>query len=204
MRIQSLRIIPATLIALGALATVACGHTVRGENTGDGRGAVLPGSLLPDPGTAGESTNVVAVRYADLAWPTSESGSSVATTSGGDTIDPDTLFIFVSSETLSCDNPMVELDCGGQWEVSISIPPALQQPGTLLLDSDEINSSFSATGPGSGTLDGGDCWFGGGSFWDGAIEILSIEDDNIEFELTDTSDLDFDADGSYDAAICGS
>jgi len=137
--------------------------------------------------------------YGDIQWPSAGSGSS---SSSGDPIDPDTLYIFLSNQQLSCADPHASLECGQQWDVTIALPPALQQVGVLSLDDPALLSVFGVTGPGDGDLDTGGCYFGGGSFFDGTIETLDIDADSITIELSNTSDFEFDADGVYEVPLC--
>jgi hypothetical protein len=124
------------------------------------------------------------------------SGTSVATTTGGAGIDPDTQYITLGTEPTSCMHPYITGKCGF-WQVSIAIPPSMFKPNTYSLSC--LNAYFSAQGPDRG---GGDCSGGGGSFFDGTIEILSVDATHVVFRLVNTQKFDFNADGYYDLPRC--
>lgn len=183
--------------ALTALTVAACSPIVVSDGNGDSKGALNPGvgnNTLPEP-TAG-----VAMYYGDIAWPDVQAAGS--SSSSGEAIDPDTLYIFLSSQQLTCADPLASLDCGQQWDVTIAVPPALQQVGSLSLDNPDLISVFGATGPGAGDLDSGGCYFGGGSYMDGTLEIVSIGADSVTIQLSNTMDFEFDADGAYEVPLC--
>jgi hypothetical protein len=156
------------------------------------------GSAEPPPPPSG--TSAIALLYSQLPGIEDPgTGSSSSTTSGGGTfIDPNTLYLKAGSYPLVCSDPYALGACPS-FEVSIGIPPALQHPGVILLSSPELISSFSATGP---NIDSPDCWFGGGSFYDGTIEIVSIDDRQVVFRLDNTSTFEFNANGEYTALRC--
>ncbi len=81
----------------------------------------------------------------------------------------------------------------------IGIPSDLFKPGVLSLSDTRITSSASSQGIDRG---GGDCSGGGGSYFQGSIEILDVGADTVKVRLSDTFKFDFDADGDYDVAIC--
>jgi hypothetical protein len=125
---------------------------------------------------------------------------SVTTTSGptttsGSQSDPNDLMIFLGSQLQSCEDPYAS-DCSQPyWRVTIVLPPEVQQIGTYSLNG---LATFTET-------EGCDAGFGGGSFWDGTIQITSIDGGEIEFTLAGTNDFFFveaNADGSYSAPRC--
>ena len=170
----------------------ACVNDVRKEPGETGTNLnVCEGSSCP------EETVAVAMYYDEVPWSVGgESGSS--SVSSGGSIDPDTLYIFIRNDGASCGDPFAAQPCGSNWGVTIAIPPHLQLPGVLPLSSADLISTFSATGPGSGD----DCWFGGGSFIDGTLEITSIDEGQVAVTLSGTSTFDFDANGSYTVPRC--
>ncbi|MEZ4383997.1 MAG: hypothetical protein R3A79_21875 [Nannocystaceae bacterium] len=106
------------------------------------------------------------------------SGSSTSTTSGGE-IDPSTMYISLSSQAMECKDPNAGLECGPNWEVSISIPPELQTPGVYAVGLGDIHGFAAETGPDEG---GDVCGFGGGT-WEATLEIVAIDDTMVEARL---------------------
>lgn len=187
------------LLSAGLLA--ACGPVVvDGGDSGEtddslqGAGQSSNGN---GNGPKPDESEAIAIRYADL--PDVDTGSGSSSGSGGGTEPhPDTLFIKISDQTIACQDPHAALGCGSHWEVSIGIPPALQVPGVISLSSPDVIAYATATGPGGGD----DCWWGGGSFMDGTVEILSIDSEKVEVRLENTWAYDFDANGEYTALRC--
>jgi hypothetical protein len=183
--------------AAGALG--ACANVVQDEDPGRG-GANLDtcvGENCPSSTSSGDPTptmQAVAMLYSEVPWSVPGSGSSTST---GGSIHPDTLYIFIRNDGALCADPMAAQGCGGNWGVTIAIPPHLQTPGVYPLSSPDLISMFSATGP-----DPNDCWFGGGSFIDGDLEILSIDEGQLTISLSNTYAYDFDANGSYTVPRC--
>lgn len=166
------------------------------EVPGDDNNAIHDDEPVSNVGNGGEA-EAIAIRYSEI--PTSNPGSGSSSSSGGGSgPHPDTLFIKISDQPVACNDPHAAQECGGHWRVSIGIPPALQVPGVIDLASPEVLSYSSATGPGSGA----DCWFGGGSFMEGTLEILSIDADKVVVRLENTWTYDFDANGEYSAMRC--
>jgi hypothetical protein len=130
------------------------------------------------------------------------SGQTTTSVSSGSGCGPsaDALVLIVEDDAAVCSDPFEAQGCGNHYRVSITIPPLLQRPGVIELDDPLVYSSFSATGPD----EGGDCWFGGGSFMEGYIEITRIDAQGVDFMLVNTAGWDFEADGPYHAARCNS
>ena len=132
------------------------------------------------------------------------SSVSTTTTGGGSDLDPNDLFIQIADVGASCNSPSVELDCGGHWNVSIGIPPALQYPGVYDLEDPALSlySFMSETGqPHSPAPD--DCSWGGGSLGPGTLEIVSISESEIHFKLTLLPFIwESDPSGEYTAPRC--
>ena len=90
--------------------------------------------------------------------------------------------------------------------VSINLPPALQQVGVLPLSTPDLNSFASENDP-SDASDPGTSSGGGGSFTDGTLENVSIDDTQVVFTLSGTNLFDDTlgdgvADGTYTALRC--
>jgi hypothetical protein len=157
----------------------------------------------PDAGPPPNSTGIV-IRNGDIPrFDAGESGTgSTSTTTGqggsGPGTDPDTKFVILGNAPLTCGDPYSYGTCD-RWRVSIGIPTALFKVGVLALNRTDISSSISVTGPDRG---GGDCSFGGGTFWDGTIEIVSISSTDVVVRLKDTFVFEVDVDGVYHAVPC--
>lgn len=67
-------------------------------------------------------------------------------------------------EEAACENTMV-----GGWEISVTLPQMYQQPGTYQLNDPNLNATFGEWEPA-----GGGCAGGGGSFWEGSLEVKSV------------------------------
>ncbi len=174
-----------------------CGSGIAGSGGAGGTGGA--GSI--DAGLA-DRTNGFVLRYGDFPPFVIQTGttgtSGTTTTTGGTTIDPDTQFITLGTEPSSCTHPHVSGACG-YWQVSIAVPPALFKPGVISLACGGLNAYFSVTGPDRG---GGDCSGGGGSFYQGTIDILYVDATSVRFRLTNTQNFDFNADGLYSLPRC--
>jgi hypothetical protein len=160
--------------------------------TGGSAGGGSGGSTgVPDPASA------IVIRYGDIPPSPGSSGTGTSTT-GGTPIDPDTPYVFISTPGPTCQDPMATQACGA-WRVGIGIPRALFVPGTLQLNDSRLISYMSSRGPDRG---GGDCSGGGGSFFEGTLEIVDIGATTVNIRLANTFKLDFNADGAYAAKNC--
>jgi hypothetical protein len=137
------------------------------------------------------------MRYADIPPAPSGSGTGSTTAGGGTALDPNTVFLFVGNGPPICGDPYRAEPCG-KWRVAIGIPPALFQPGVLSLDDRRLTSSMSVRGPDQG---GDICYGGGGSFYDGTLEIVDAGA-SVNIRLANTATIDFNANGSYQVARC--
>lgn len=146
----------------------------------------------PPPGSDG-----IALRHADFPPPSSGSGTG-SSGGGGVPIDPETLYVTFGSARSTCEEPFAATACG-EWKVAFNLPPSLQVPGVLSLDDPRLNAYSSAAGEDRG---GGDCSWGGGSFWQGTVEIVSIDETKLEIRLADTQTFDFDANGTHTVLRC--
>jgi hypothetical protein len=178
------------------------------SGSGAGGGSVPVPSDPIDPDPAPEPTpdpapepvpaaGGIAIRYADLPPPSS--GSSGSTGSGGGTpIDPERIYITLGSQKPRCEAPFEGGGCGS-WKVAFGLPPELLKPGVIELADPRLNSYSSSSGPDRG---GGDCSGGAGSFFDGTVEIVSVDDEKIVIRLADTWTYDFDANGEHTIDRC--
>jgi hypothetical protein len=169
---------------MGTTSTASTG----GNGGGNGGGGVAGGN----PG----GPNAIAMLYSELSSGPNPAGT---TTAAGGGPDPNTLYIAISNTPEICADPFVAEECGEHFRVSFGIPVALQKVGVIQLNDPTIiaNSSYSGMADASGQ-----CPFGGGSFWDGTLEITAIDGNHVAGILSNTSTFDFDANGPFDAARC--
>lgn len=153
------------------------------------------GSALPNDGPA------IAMLYSELPSFDPQSGSAVCT-GGGNAIDPSSLYLFVSNSAQACANPFAGSgSCATlSYQLSILLPPSLQVLGSHSLN--EIGYLSVSEPGGSGTCSGG-----GGSYWDGTIDITSIDSTHVTFTLAGTAQIfsftpQGTADGTYTAPRC--
>ena len=108
--------------------------------------------------------------------------------------DYDTLVILLSNQPQACEDPFAT-DCTSlSWQISIRLPTEIQAVGTYALTG--LASFYE-----SDSCNGG----GGGSFWEGTIQVTNIDDTQVDFILSGTSDFFFspgNADGTYSAPRC--
>lgn len=157
----------------------------------------------PDPAPAGERASI-ALWGDQLPDPSEGSGTSGSTGGGGDfEHDPETLHIYTGTRAPSCTDPHAgSLPCNS-WSLSFQLPPDLLEAGaTVGLDDPRIVSLVMETGQNAGAP-AGDCWWGGGTAFDGTLEVLEVRDEGVRYRLTDAVSLDgFDMSGTYFAAAC--
>ena len=164
------------------------GTTSTASTGGNGGGGVAGGN----PG----GPNAIAMLYSELSSGPNPTGTSTATGGGP---DPSTLYIAISNTPEVCADPYAAEPCGDHYRVSFGIPVALQKVGVIALNDPSIIAYASVTG----TLDAsGQCSGGGGSFWDGTLEITAIDGNHVAGILSNTSTFDFNANGPFDAARC--
>lgn len=176
--------------------------TVASSSNGSGMGGQGGNGGNGGSGTAGGnpgSSNAISMLYSELNAPSPAGGTTVGSTSGGGGPDPNTLYIAISDTPQNCNDPYAAQPCGNHYKVMLGIPPALQQVGIIPLNDPTIISNFSWAGiedqPGV-------CPGGGGSFWEGELEITEIDGAHVSGILTNTSTFDFDANGPFDAPRC--
>jgi hypothetical protein len=207
------------LVGLSGVAMLMLGCTTQviggGSGGNGGSGGVDVGMTTGTSFTTGDTgsssgsttppTNdgpAIAMLRSELPAPTPPDGSSgVTTTGGGPADDPNALFLFVANVGQSCGDPFAALSgCSKQeYQVTIVLPTALQAVGTYPLDQ-------LATAGESEPEGGGVCSGGGGSYWDGTIQITAIDATHVDFTLAGTSLLFLTggatANGTYAAKRC--
>lgn len=218
MRLQAASIV----LTLASTLLVACGSTVTGggssgpacfddcddtTTTGStpgsgGAGGAGGGDVVPPTQQAVAMTRAQMDVLWEEYWEENPGGSSSSTTGGGG-LDPNDLFLEVSSLGASCGSPFVELPCGGHWSVSIGIPTALQQVGVYELDSSALSlfSFMTETGQPYSSAPG-DCAWGGGTIGSGTLEIVSINETEVQFVLALDQPWETDPSGTYTASRC--
>ncbi len=90
------------------------------------------------------------------------------------------------------------------WQVRLKIPVAKLVAGTVisLADAQGFNSGSFAEDPAYPQSCGG----GGGTYWDGNVEVVAVSDTQATLRLTGTGGLitsGTNADGDYDVLLCG-
>ena len=98
---------------------------------------------------------------------------------------------------------MNQTDSADADRVTFSLPPELQKPGVISLADPAINASYASTRSSAG------CKEGSGSFEDGTIEILSIDEGELVFKVFGSGGYIQEigylvVDGLYAASICPS
>ena len=141
----------------------------------------------------------IAMKFSET--PGNNGNSSVSCTGGGSFTDPDTLMLFVSNLGQSCVDPFhFEKACiAPRYQIAIQVPLNLQTIGSFpLQDLATVSLSGMANAPGS-------CSGGGGSYWDGTINVTAIDASSVTFTLSGTAETAFglgNADGTYTAPRC--
>jgi predicted small secreted protein len=204
------------VLTLASTLLAACGSTIVGGGGSDecfenceettttgGGGSGGSGGSGPQTGDAVAMTRAQSDVLWEEYWENNDPSGSTGTTGGGEALDPNDLFIRLSSVGVSCGSPTVDLPCGGNWSVSLVLPPAFQQVGVYDLTSPELvlYSHMSETGtPNSATP--GDCPWGGGSMGPGTLEIVSITATEVQFQLQVDSIWEANPNGVYTAPRC--
>lgn len=141
----------------------------------------------------------------DEYWEGKDPSGSTSSGGGGD-LDPNDLFLHLADVGVSCGSPTAELPCGGHFEMTLVLPPDLQQVGVYDLEDPKLiaYSSMSETGePHAG--DPKDCPWGGGSLGAGSLEIIAIDATEVHFKVTLQGGLwTEDPSGEYVAPRCPS
>jgi hypothetical protein len=162
------------------------------------------GPDVPPPACEGDAKPIVATTifaYTEAQVPPEPDPTMSG--SGGDPNPPDTLYVKLSDQEFTCEDPNAFLECGPHWEVTIVIKPEFQFPGVYdLLDTDGIFGTSLETS----TPDGmGECGGGGGSFG-ATFELINITDTTVEGRLCNVEAFFFETDpelnGSFVADRC--
>ena len=210
---------PLTLAAaLLALSVAACTQNVDpvgggtggsggdgGQSTTSSAGGNGTGNAGGDGGTGqgGNGTgNAPTYDHTGIAMLQSElpqggtgGGGTSSSQSGGPEPDPNLLHVDISDIAISCTDPY-GLECGGHFKVSFALPVELQHAGVY--DMQVVDGFFLVTDD----QDPVDCGGGGGSFWDGQVEITSIDDQQVVGSFIGTDTFDFDVNGTFVAVRC--
>lgn len=153
--------------------------------TGGAGGNTSSSGSNPDPGLI-----AVALTRAQLDvlwdeyWANHDPSGSSSSVGGGPALNPNDLFLRASDLGASCDSPSTDLTCGGHWQLSIALPPEMQQVGVYDLEDPAIlaYSYMSETGE-QNSPNPEDCPWGGGSLGAGTLEILSIDENEVHFRV---------------------
>lgn len=181
----------------GGEATSGTTGTAQGGNGGaiDGTGGAGAGTVS-SVSTGGSATSTaIALLESEMSDIGAGGGDTGSTGVGGSNIDPNTLHVFVNDLPVACQNPYDGTPCGNHWSVSFMLTPEMQQPGTYSMEA--VNGFFGISFDGRP-----DCGGGGGSFWDGEVQIASIDATGVSATFIGTSTLEFDANGSFTAVRC--
>ena len=142
-----------------------------------------------DPGACGDSKPiadlVTSMAYLESQVPPDMTSGGSSGSSGGDDLDPNTLFIHLSDQDFTCKDPSAILQCGPHWGVTIVLPPEHQSPGVYAFGPGEIIGFFTETAMDEG---GDQCAFGGGT-WSGTLEIVAIDDTLVEGRFCNVDEL---------------
>lgn len=214
-----------------AIALAACTGTVVSGGSTSGGSTSTPGCTLPDactvgaggsggfgPGTGGEGGGGGTAPGTGGTAPSPPLvPGAIAITAGQLGIshcgspapcDPAMLFLQLGAPSPTCADPQPSFDCGSTatYSVSIGIPAAMLQPGTLPLSDPALYTSFEVDGASQSGPD--TCPFGGGSFDIGSITLDSVSAASVTFTLSGTFPFGAiqadpgSADGTYVATRC--
>ena len=153
----------------------------------------------PDPTPSTPARHGFAILERDLP-PYAPGGSGGSGGTGGTGLDPQTLHLVIGTSRASCSDPRQISDCE-EWTVRIPVPAELQVEGSISLS--RLNA-FMSSGGERRSPSPYDCGMGGGSFSQGFLSIVQIDERKVRFALSDTWTFDFDANGSYEVERCAS
>jgi|GEM_PF-2423127 len=180
-----------------------------GDETGDdGTDGDTDGSETDGEETDGEDTddtgkiedaNGIAMLHGEIPPIDDGEGGSDTSGSGGDSGIPDDAVLVVLDGTgaATCKAPWNGPDCGGNWRISFTLLPEMQQPGTYDLFDEAMGSFSFADAP----HPEGDCPWGGGSLG-GTLVIESVDDEVVIGHIEDADAFDFDANVAFVAPRC--
>ena len=172
------------ILAATGIAIAGCSASLvsPGHDAGqDPNVAVDAGPATADAGAAGDASENPPVGAVMYASPYNLGNSVLA----------------LSNEAITCVDRSPTTKCSldapnVSYTVAVEIPADDVVPGVYPL-SELINPNFSATGHNSDLPMS--CWGGGGSFLDGTLEILSVSNTSVVFQLQDTDTFNFDVNG---------
>jgi hypothetical protein len=175
-------------------STVGPGGQGHGEQ-GQGGGAGGVDAVGGGPAASGS----IALYGHQLPTPGEGGGTSVGVGGSGPGGDDDRLYLFVTNTSVACAEPFgFDHDCHDtEFKAIIGLPREYQQAGTYELDDPAITASYGVSGPNPDDT----CFGGGGSFLDGTIQIVSVNDDRVRLVLDGTSPSQLE--GEHTALFCG-
>jgi hypothetical protein len=192
------------LIALSTLTATAClpsedlfkdNRPLARQPGGDGGGA--PDVKPPVPVPFGPK--VIAYEYGSVSHDVDPGLGTTVTSSaagGHDGPAPDTLFIKIANQPLSCSDPSQSVGDCGYWQAVFQLPTELHAPGIYTLEELDGFMLFNTAD------EEGFCGGGGGSFWDGTVEITAIDDEQVSGIIKGSSTWEFDINGPFVAHRC--
>ena len=193
-------------ILSGTLEIISSGPSSLSVKLRDGvknvDGTVLDGDytaqLCGVPPLVSTPTPALAIRGVDLP---PAPGSTPP--GGGETLDPDTLFVFLGTVPATCQDPWSSADCSTGSRLTFRLPLSLQQPGLIDLSDPAIAATYTL----AGSVSSSTCGQPSGAFEGGTIEILSSDANGLSFKVHGsysdvTADGPFGLDGLYAASIC--
>jgi hypothetical protein len=185
---------PTTAATTGFMETT---HAVTTDHTtGDTTGVDTdPGGTTADPVASCEGSNPAPLDVELLSYVDGQLDP--------DSDDPTLLYIRLSNQSFTCDDPHAWLPCGGNWDLSIRLPEAFQTPGLYSL---WLGGEVMAFGSEHAGLPGEIECDGGGGQVTGTLEITAIDDKTVTGRLCNVTwhglDNDFGLDGSFVAPRC--
>lgn len=189
----------------GEVTTVPGTSVDTGETEGTATDTATTGPIEPPPACEGQATDIVAntiFAYTQAQIPP-EPDPTNTDTSGGEPNPPNTIYVKLSDQVFTCEDPNALLECGPHWEVTIVIKPEFQFPGVydLLNTSQIFGGAFETSTPDNM----GECGGGGGSFG-ATFELIKITDTTVEGRLCNVEGLFFETDpdleGNFVAERC--
>jgi len=173
-------------------------------NSGDTESASDTDVELPAIPCEGEAVPLAdlptLMAYTQAQVPPLPDPTGTGTGTGGGEPEPGTVYVKLSNQSFACEAPTATLQCGGNWQLTLVIPPEYQSPGIYNLLGPNVIGVGSETGD-----EGNDCSFGGGSIG-GTLEIFSVDDSTVEGRLCHVQHFFSNPapalDGSFSAARC--
>lgn len=97
--------------------------------------------------------------------------------------DPDDLFVEISDLGVSCHALRSELPCGVHWQLTLVIPPAIQEVGNYDLKDPLVEDSILESGPQRSAVST-DCSYTSWDLGSGTLEIVSMTAQEIDLVLS--------------------